>query len=98
MKQPFQFKRDEFSRLTRKLVGISHPSFLNKHSIEETLMNCLIAIGGENSAKIEEIVFMEYEKVHSNGMSPSVDILFTLVKLENAENADFLKIIAQFNA
>lgn len=98
MKQPFQFKRDEFSRLTKKLIGISHPSFLDKQSVEATLMNCLAAIGGENVVKIEEVAFMEYEKVFSNGMSPSVDILFTLVKLEGAENADFLKIIAQFNA
>ena len=94
MKQAFQFKKDEFTRLTRKLIGISHPSFLDKQSIENTL----VAIGGENSVKIEEIVFMEYEKVVPSGLSPAADIHFTLAKEEGTEKSDFLKILAQFNS
>ncbi|MDG1332533.1 MAG: hypothetical protein P8P74_09400 [Crocinitomicaceae bacterium] len=98
MKQSFHFTKDKFCSLTMKLINIRQPSFLTEKNIEDTLMNCLVAIEGEKSVQIENIFFTESEKIVPNGLSPVADVNFTLSKNEDTKNTDFLKIIAKFNS
>ena len=84
--------------MTMKLINIRQPSFLTEKNIEDTLVNCLVAIEGEESVEIENIFFTEAEKIVPNGLSPVADVNFTLTKNKDTEKTEFLKIIAKFNS
>ena len=81
-----------------KLISIRQPSFLSEKNIEDTLMNCLVAIEGEEQVSIENIFFTEAEKIVPNGLSPVADVNFTLTKNENTDKTEFLQIIAKFHS
>jgi len=98
MKQSFHFSKDKFCNLTMKLISVRQPSFLTEQNIEDTLMNCLVAIGGEDQVDIDNIFFTEAEKIVPNGLSPVADVNFTLSKKESTDKTDFLGIIAKFNS
>jgi hypothetical protein len=98
MKQAFHFSKDKFCNLTMKLISIRQPSFLTEKNIEDTLMNCLVAIEGEDDVTIENIFFTEAEKIVPNGLSPVADVNFTLTKNESTGKSEFLQIIAKFNS
>ena len=98
MKQSFHFTKDKFCSLTMKLINIRQPSFLTKENIEDTLVNCLVAIEGENSVELEKIFFTETEKIVPNGLSPLAAVNFTISKKKETGKSDFLKIISKFNS
>ncbi|MFK7784351.1 MAG: hypothetical protein AB8B56_04495 [Crocinitomicaceae bacterium] len=98
MKQSFHFSKDKFCNLTMKLISIRQPSFLSQATIEDTLTNCLVAVEGEESVRIEDIFFTEAEKIVPNGLSPVADVNFTLTKLDSTDKTEFLKIIAKFHS
>ena len=81
-----------------KLINVRQPSFLSAENIQDTIQNCLIAIGGQDSVEITDICFTESDKVVPHGLSPVADVNFTISKKEEIDNSVFLDIIAKFNS
>ena len=91
MNQTFQFHQIDFNSLTEKILGIKYSSFKDEKTIGQTLKNCFTLLKIDHILEVDEISFS-----HGNIGDRSFTH-FTISKLENISDKEFLRALKYFN-